>query len=270
MAELTASFPFWKGKQIMKFYDFGKKNLPVFVLLHGGGLSWWSFQNIIDELQDQYHLVVPVINGHGEEGKTEFVSIEDSADKLIAYLDANFGGRVFAIGGLSLGAQITVEVLSRREDIAEFAVIESALCHPMKSIPIFAKPMFHLFYGLIRQKWFSFLQAKSLGIPEEMFESYYHDSLKISKQSLTHLSVSNSLYDCKPGLKNSRAKALIIVGSKEPVPVKESSQKLHGILPESQLYLAQGMKHGELSLSHPIQYISLVSDFFEEQKESRQ
>ena len=28
----------------MKFKEFGDKNKPAIVLLHGGGLSWWSYK----------------------------------------------------------------------------------------------------------------------------------------------------------------------------------------------------------------------------------
>jgi len=67
---------------IMKFKEFGQSDLPTIILLHGGGLSWWSIKNVIDDLQQNYHVVTPIIDGHGDDGDTIFVSIEDSASKL--------------------------------------------------------------------------------------------------------------------------------------------------------------------------------------------
>lgn len=29
----------------MKFKEFGNRELPTIIFLHGGGLSWWSMEN---------------------------------------------------------------------------------------------------------------------------------------------------------------------------------------------------------------------------------
>jgi pimeloyl-ACP methyl ester carboxylesterase len=87
----------------MIFREFGDKTQPTIILLHGGGLSWWAFTDIIPLLKDKYHVVTPVIDGHGDDGKTTFMSIQESAQKIVQYIDANFKGNVLALCGLSLG-----------------------------------------------------------------------------------------------------------------------------------------------------------------------
>lgn len=79
----------------MLFKETENKSLPTIILLHGGGLSWWSLKPIINQLQDKYHVVTPVIDGHGEDGFETFVSIEDSATKLINYIDNNCYDPIF-------------------------------------------------------------------------------------------------------------------------------------------------------------------------------
>ena len=123
----------------MLFKEFGNKSLKTIILLHGGGLSWWGFQNVIEFLENDYYVVTPTIDGHGDDADTAFISIEDSAEKLIHYIDTECGGKVFALAGLSIGAQIVTEVLSQKGDIAEFAVIESALVIPIKGVATIAK-----------------------------------------------------------------------------------------------------------------------------------
>ena len=43
-------------------------------------------------------------------------------------------------------------------------------------------PAYQLVYGLIKRRWFSKLQAKTLCVPDSLFETYYHDSLKMTKK----------------------------------------------------------------------------------------
>lgn len=114
--------------------NYGDKSKPVIVLIHGGGLSDWMWQPQIDALQNEYHIVTVLLDGHGEAYETAFDSIEVSAQKIIDDIYENFGGKVYAICGLSVGAQITVEILSRQQNIAQKAIVESAMVIPMKHL----------------------------------------------------------------------------------------------------------------------------------------
>jgi pimeloyl-ACP methyl ester carboxylesterase len=246
----------------VRFKSSGDKSLPAIIILHGGGLSWWSLQNEIDVLQQNYYVVTPVIDGHGEDGDETFASIEDSAKKLIKYIDESHNGKVYAIGGLSIGAQIVTETLSLRQDIAQYAIIESALVFPIKGTALFTVPAFKLFYGLMQKKWFSKMQAKTLFVPENMFERYYEDSLKISKTSLINITLSNGNYKLKSEIHNTRSKVMIVVGGKELGIMKKSAKALHEAIPDSELRILPKMGHGEISLVHPAEFLKLLSDFF--------
>jgi len=245
----------------MLFKEFGNKNAPVFVALHGGGLSWWSLQKVIDILKTDYYVIVPVIDGHGEDNATTFISIQDSAQKLIAYIDRNFNGQVFTLSGLSIGAQLVTEVLSIRPNIAKYAVIESALVYPIKVVSLMVQPAFELSYGLIKKRWFSKMQAKATCIPDEMFEQYYQDSSKISKQSLMNISLSNGDYRLKESIADTKSKVLIIVGEKEIGIMKKSARRLHETIKGSELYVAAAMKHGEMDLCYPDKLVEIIRSF---------
>ena len=246
----------------MIFKEFGNINFPTMIFIHGGGLSDWSLKPIVAEFQKKFHIIAPIIDGHGEAAAETFISISNSAAKLIHYIDTQCNGRVFAIAGLSIGAQIVTEVISQRDDITQYAIIESALVYPIKGIVTFTAPAYQMCYGLIKQRWFSKLQAKSLCVPPNMLEIYYNDSIKMSKQSLINIALSNGTYDLKETTSNTKAKVLIIVGEKEIPVMKKSAQKLHQIIPGSELYIVPGMKHGELSLKYPQKYIEALKKLF--------
>lgn len=250
----------------MLFKEFGNKNAPVFVAVHGGGLSWWSLQRVIDNLKTDYYVIAPIIDGHGEDNATTFISIQDSAQRLIAYIDQNFNGQVFALSGLSIGAQIITEVLSIRPDIAKYAVIESALVYPIKGVSLMVKPAYALSYGLIQKRWFSKMQAKATCIPDEMFERYYQDSSKLSKQSLINISLSNGDYRLKDSIADTKSKVLIMVGEKELEIMKKSARRLHETIQGSDLYVAAEMKHGEMDLCYPDQFVEIIRSFIARNK----
>ncbi len=245
----------------MIFKETGHKESPTMIFLHGGGLSDWSLLPIIDEFQKEFHVITPIIDGHGEAAQETFISISNSATKLIHYIDANCNGQVYAIAGLSIGAQIVTEVLSQRDHIAQYAIIESALVYPIRGITCLTVPTYQLCYGLIKQRWFSKLQANSLCVPSNMFELYYQESLHMSKQSLINLTLSNGTYELKEALANTKAKVLVIVGEKEIPMMKKSAQRLHETIPGSELYIAPDRRHGELSLKESQKYIDLVRTF---------
>ena len=86
----------------MKFHEFGDKNSPPILLIHGGGSSWWNYLRQARILSEEYRVILPTLNGHGEEYPLDYVSTEDSALEILDYIKANCGGKVFAIGGVHL------------------------------------------------------------------------------------------------------------------------------------------------------------------------
>ena len=113
----------------MNYIEYGKKNSNVMILLHGGGLSWWNYREVAEKLQSDYHIILPILDGHAESDR-DFTTIEDNANEIIEFIDDQFGASVLLMGGLSLGGQILVEILSRRKDICKYAIVE---CSSRKS-----------------------------------------------------------------------------------------------------------------------------------------
>ena len=169
----------------MNYIEYGKENRKVIVLLHGGGLSWWNYKEVAEMLQRDYRVILPILDGHAGSDKA-FTTIEDNATELIEFINRELGGTVLMIGGLSLGGQILLEVLSQCKDICKYAIVESALVVPSKFLRSMIKPAFGTCYGLIRYKWFSKLQFKSLRIKPDLFDEYYKDGL-IDKVFTTNL-----------------------------------------------------------------------------------
>lgn len=78
----------------MNFHEFGDPQKPSIMLIHGGGNAWWNYLRQARALSDRYHVILPTMDGHGEEYATPYVSTEDTADKLMDYISQNCGGRL--------------------------------------------------------------------------------------------------------------------------------------------------------------------------------
>ena len=102
----------------MKFHEFGDRNLPPILLIHGGCSSWWNYLRQARILSEDYRVILPTLNGHGEEYHIDYVSTEDSALDILDYVKAHSGGEVLVIGGVSLVGQIVMVLLSLDSDIA--------------------------------------------------------------------------------------------------------------------------------------------------------
>ena len=247
----------------MHYVEYGKENNNIILLLHGGGLSWWNYEDTAKSLQKDFHIILPILDGHAESDKP-FTTIEDNAAEIIAFIDTHFGGSVFMIGGLSLGGQILLEILSQRNNICKYAIIESALVIPSKITHSMIKPAFGSCYGLIQYKWFSKLQFKWLKIKPDLFDCYYKDTCDISKNDMIAFLQANSLYSLKESIKSCEAKVFVFVGEKENNTMLKSAEMIHQTLRNSFLQVIPKLYHGEFSINHGKDYANKIREIIEE------
>ena len=238
----------------MNYIEYGKENREVIVLLHGGGLSWWNYKEVAEMLQRDYRVILPILDGHAGSDRA-FTTIEDNAAELIEFIKRELGGTVLMIGGLSLGGQVLLEVLSQCKNICKYAIVESALVVPSKFLRSMIKPAFGTCYGLIRYKWFSKLQFKSLRIKPDLFDEYYKDTCQITKENMVSFLSANSNYILKEAIADTGAKVCILVGQKENKKMRDSAQRIYDAIPGSSLVVLEGKYHGEYSLNCAEEYV---------------
>ena len=244
----------------MTIVEFGKQNKDTVLLLHGGGLSWWNYRAVAKILEKDYHVILPVLDGHAD-SDAPFTTIEDNAARLISYIDTHFGGQVAVLGGLSLGGQVALEMLSQKTDICQYALIESALAKPSKLTAALIDPTFGMSYGLIKQRRFAKMQADYLGIPKELFEDYYRDTCAIPKADMITFLKANCAYETKTSLAETTAKVKIVAGAKEQKSILDSAKLIHSIFPGSQMEILPSLRHGDLSINYPERYVQMLKEW---------
>ena len=258
----------------MNFHEFGDKSLPHILLIHGGGNSWWNYLRQAQLLSEQYHVILPTLDGHGEEYQKEYVSTEQSAQEILEYIKDQCDGHVFAIGGVSLGGQIVMELLSLDSHIAEKAIIDGSLCIPQPKlakmslffVKCFGKLMFSRSACKMQLKLMRRMYPK-MAYPEELERYYLEDMPRLPIQTLeTIYKTYMAKYKLKPAISDSSAQVLYIYGEKEMKCVKESAKLFQKMHPNCTLYEAKGYNHGYLSTYLPVEWMELVMPFLEREE----
>lgn len=221
----------------MQFQEYGTHQKKTVLLLHGGGLSWWNYREAAALLQGEYRIILPVLDGHAGSDRP-FTTIEANAEEILSFIDARLGGSVLLLGGLSLGGQVAIEMLSRRKDICSFALIESAAVIPSKLTNALVAPAFGSSYGLIKNRAFAKLQFRSLRLKPELFEDYYRDTCQIKKQDMIAFMKANTSYALKDSFSEVCAQVHVYIGEKETGEIRRSAKAIARSLPSAALHRA--------------------------------
>ena len=241
----------------MQYQEYGTENKETIMLLHGGGLSWWNYRAEAELLRHDYHVILPVLDGHADSDRP-FTSIESNAAEIIRFIDETLGGRILLIGGLSLGGQILLEMLAQQTNLCRFALIESAMTVPARLTHALIAPAFGSSYALIRKERFAKLQFRALHMNDALFPDYFRDTCKIKKQDMIAFMKANTAYALKASLPDSQAELHAFIGGKETRGIKRSAAVLREAVPGCSLTVLPGLYHGEFSVNHPAQYAETV------------
>lgn len=247
-----------RGESVMSMYvkELGNINSPLMVFIHGGGVSGWMWDKQVDFFKE-YHLLVLDLPAHGNNKKEPYISIRNCAEEIIKLIEIKANGQKVIIIGLSHGAQIIVEILSIKPEIIDYAIINSALTRPMKLTNILIKPSLKMSYGLIKNKKFSKIQAKSLYISEEYYDIYYNDTVGMPIEEVIKVLCANMSYSLPCSFKNSKAKTMILIGKKEKGIMKKSAIDMLMSNKYCEGYAVPNVGHG-VSLADPQLFNQIV------------
>lgn len=266
----------------MNFHEFGDKAFPHIILIHGGGNAWWNYLRQARALSERYHVILPTLDGHGEEYAVPYVSTEKTADELLEYIDTNCGGRVFALCGVSLGGQIVAELLSRRADIAQKAIIDGSLCYPkpvmawlcIASVGLFGRFMFSTKACRLQLALMPKMLPEKMLYPEELKTYYLLDMPRTPRKTLYTMYRTYMMnYRLKESVRETTAQVMYWYGEKEMKCVKRSARLFRELVPSCEIYEAKGYNHGYLAVYLPKEWMRIALPFLEgvgQERSSRQ
>lgn len=111
----------------MKFYRSGASDAPVIFLLPGTCCHWnANFAGVLPLLEQDFQVVCVSYDGFDETEGTIFPDMATEAGKIEAYIQQNFGGRVCAAYGCSLGGSFVALLVQRQRVHIDHAILGSS------------------------------------------------------------------------------------------------------------------------------------------------
>jgi pimeloyl-ACP methyl ester carboxylesterase len=227
----------------------------TFVFLHGGGASGWTWKPVVDQLPD-YHCLVPDLPEHGQSMAEIPFSIKDAAARIADLIRSRaHGGRAHVVG-LSLGAQITVQLLSTSPKLVDHALISGALVRSIPGISLINATA-RLYMPFRNIGFMVRANMRSFGIPAEYFAEFAADTRSMTADSFARVTTENATFRIPPGLDRVKSPTLIVVGQKELKVMHESARDLLVAIPNAQGRIAANVGHN-WSLEAPNLFTQVV------------
>ena len=209
----------------LRYQEYGDHSAPLMIFLHGGGVSDWMWNQQIQYFTN-YHCIVPILPEHGLNHDGIPFSIKGSAEELIPLIEEKAGGKEVILIGFSLGSQVIIQLLNMKPDLIDFAIINSASVRPISFAKNFIKPTIRLTFPLIKKRWFSKLQAKTLYVGEDYFEKYYEESCQMKPETLVRVLEENMSFNIPENFSKANGRILVTVGEKEKAMMQQSAKDL--------------------------------------------
>jgi pimeloyl-ACP methyl ester carboxylesterase len=200
---------------------------------------WWKQ---IAALAD-FHCLNVDLPGHGKSNHVPWVSLADTADHIVALIQArSTNGRAHVVG-LSLGAYIALVLLERHADVVDCVVISGVTAAPMPNRALL-NPQLWLMSFLMKRRWFANMQAKSRRLPPDAQAALIENLLAMSMQAYRRIAEEVVDFYVPASLHRVNTPTLITAGGRESKIITQAVDAIPKIMPNAQGRLAPGFGHG--------------------------
>ncbi len=246
----------------MHYKEHGDKKAALMLFLHGGGVSGWMWDKQIQSFM-HYHCIVPDLAEQGMSNDGTNFSIKTSAEKLIELVQEKANGKQVIVIGFSLGAQVTIQMLSMKPELIDYAMINSALVRPMLWAKKWISPSIKLTFPLIRNQSFSRIQARALYIGKDNFENYYKETRQMKSDTLIRILEENMSFEIPDHFHKATGRILVTVGEKEKGIMKKSAIDIVNGNPNSIGMMIPNIGHG-LPIANPAFFNQIIEEWIAE------
>ncbi|HWL24831.1 MAG TPA: alpha/beta hydrolase [Ureibacillus sp.] len=238
---------------MMEFKEFGDIRNPKIMLIHGMATTWDTcYRATINELKNDFFIIVPVLDGHNPEEKSEFCSIQEAAHKIEQYVLQKHNGKLHAATGFSMGGTILIQILANQILQIHRVVLDAAYCNPLGIFSKFCTMFLSNQISKIKEnKPFHILLRK-------VMEYGKFDEVALRKafySSISHKTILNCFaqlleYQIPQSLRSINADVTYWYGSNESYAAK-SARNLKKVLPNLRIRSFDRYGHGELITKYP-------------------
>jgi pimeloyl-ACP methyl ester carboxylesterase len=236
-----------KKALIMSLYskESGEGNRGTIIFLHGGGVAGWMWDEQLEAFND-YHCIVPDLPEHGQSVEVKPFTIKGTAEMVIDIIQNRAHGGKAHLVGISLGAQIIVQILSMAPEVVDHALISGTLVRSIPHTDTFLKLLNYLIkaYEPVKDTDF-FIKAsmRMYNMPKSLFNNFKEATRFIKQDSLNRILKENMLFKMPDGIEKASVPVLVMTGQKDYKIIKESAEDLLNVLPNSKGAVALKVGH---------------------------
>lgn len=246
------------------YQESGNKKAPLMVFLHGGGVSSWMWNKQINYFSHYHCLAIDLPEqGRSKDNNMENFTIRKSAERIIELIETLAYAKQVIVIGFSLGAQVTVQMLSMKPNLITYAIINSALVRPSPFIKKMIAPSIKLTFPLIKNKKFSKIQAKTLYLQDEYFETYYKESSSMKSDTLVRILEENMSFQIPEGFHKAECNVLVTVGEREKAIMKKSARDIVSNNSNCVGIIIPNVGHG-ISLANPDYFNAMIENWIQD------
>jgi len=112
------------------FKESGTQGRPVILFIHGiGAGEWmWTYQS---EAFSDYHCIAVDLPEHGKSREIQWISLEDTGDKIARIIEERATDQTVHLVGLSLGGNVVMEMLLKHLSLADSAFVSGIAVSPV-------------------------------------------------------------------------------------------------------------------------------------------
>jgi pimeloyl-ACP methyl ester carboxylesterase len=221
----------------------GSAGAPTVVFLHGGRLSGWSWEPVVERMQ-RYHCLVPDLPDFGKSDQHGPFDMSQAAEAVAELILSRVESGPTHVVGFSLGAQVGVQLLAHEPTLVDRAVLCGTVVNTMPGVR-----QTQLLAGLLaRTPWFSWAvkrhgQAHQLAAPAARVSVYREDMRRMTGARLAQIVEASAGFVLPEGLDKSDAHALFVTGTRERQFVHRAAAALAQRMPNGIDTAATGMRH---------------------------
>jgi pimeloyl-ACP methyl ester carboxylesterase len=223
----------------------GKSNNETIVFLHGDGIAGWMWDKQAEAFDD-YHCIVPDLPEHGKSAGIKPFTMKGAAEMIIDIIKNKAHCGKAHLVGISLGAQIIVQILSMAPEVVDYAIISGTLVRSIPPTETFLERLNQLIEVYLPEKN-SNLRIKSYmrsyNIPKSLFNKFKESTYVIKQDSSERIIKENMLFKMPDGLRKANVPVLVMTGEKDYKIIKESARNLLNALPNSEGAVALKVGH---------------------------
>lgn len=250
----------------MLFNEFGSRENPPVLLLHGMMQDWRSEYAMLKPLEEHYRLIIPAQDGFYE-GSGDFTSFADQARQIEEYLHLHYDGKIFGAYGASQGGLMLTELLTRNRVHLGTVIMDGCyVAHQGKIAGWVTYKMFCRIKNSGEFPWIMNVMMALMGTKKEDVTGSFMDAMymKASDETVCRNFMENYTYRARPEIAQNETMVHLWCGSKEPYAIK-SHNILKKYLKNYREEIMDGFGHGEYLIKHTEDCCRKIRSTFEKQ-----